>query len=220
MPPTFQYRVVADGCIDIVCPVTEQNVQFVVGYSATATLFPLLHSNLLSIGVRFLPIAFPLLFNLKASELTEQTESLSSILPDFFRYFKSRFYTEQPLTEQISLLNRYFMNILNRKKDIVDCRMCETTYHILTDPTQKLQTLHKDISERQLRRLFDFYIGDSPKSFAKVMRFQHFLHSRTNSNAHITPQTFYDFGYYDQSHFIKDFKTLYGLTPSEVYEKI
>ena len=70
------------------------------------------------------------------------------------------------------------------------------------------------ISQRQLRRMFDFYIGDSPKTFAKVVRFQNILMSKPSVQSLKSNKLFYDIGFFDQAHFIKDFKYMYGLTPT------
>ncbi len=74
-----------------------------------------------------------------------------------------------------------------------------------------ISELDTGISTRQLRRLFDYYIGDSPKTFSNIVRFQHILSAKAYHN-----HSFLD-TYYDQAHFIKSFKTFYGDTPSKVF---
>ena len=69
------------------------------------------------------------------------------------------------------------------------------------------------ISPRQLRRLFDFYIGSSPKTFSQVIRFQNILNAKPSAESLRKNKLFFDAGYYDQAHFIKEFKTMYGQTP-------
>ncbi|MEL6924825.1 MAG: helix-turn-helix domain-containing protein, partial [Bacteroidota bacterium] len=80
------------------------------------------------------------------------------------------------------------------------------------------QELNTGISPRQLRRLFKFYIGDTPKTFCKVVRFQHILKAKHSRQSLRHNKLFYDLGYYDQAHFIKDFKHLYGLTPGDALQ--
>jgi AraC-like DNA-binding protein len=63
-------------------------------------------------------------------------------------------------------------------------------------------------SKRYLDMLFNQYLGISPKTFATIARFQHFYKSSGTSNA----ENIYDL-YYDQSHFIKEFKRYTGHTP-------
>ena len=76
--------------------------------------------------------------------------------------------------------------------------------------------LNTGISPRQLRRLFKYYIGDSAKTFAKVVRFQNILRAKPSKQSLQQNKLFYE-GYYDQAHFIKEFKNFYGVTPGVVY---
>ncbi|MEM6633013.1 MAG: helix-turn-helix domain-containing protein, partial [Bacteroidota bacterium] len=74
------------------------------------------------------------------------------------------------------------------------------------------------LSPRQLRRYFQFYIGDSPKSFCKIVRFQTLLKAKPSRESLRKNKLFFDLGYYDQAHFVKEFKHLYGKTPTEALD--
>jgi AraC-like DNA-binding protein len=69
------------------------------------------------------------------------------------------------------------------------------------------------VSERHLRRLFRDAVGVSPKTFAKLARFQRALHAaREDRNvtwANIAAAS----GYYDQAHLIAEFRAISGVTP-------
>jgi AraC-like DNA-binding protein len=70
------------------------------------------------------------------------------------------------------------------------------------------------ISERQLERRFLARIGLTPKRFASLRRFEHALaHARTSPSL---TDTALAAGYYDQSHFIRDFHRFAGATPGEL----
>ena len=77
--------------------------------------------------------------------------------------------------------------------------------------------LNTGISPRQLRRLFEFYIGDSAKTFSQVVRFQNILRAKPSSQSLRQNKLFFDVGYYDQAHFVKEFKNFYGVTPSKAF---
>lgn len=63
-------------------------------------------------------------------------------------------------------------------------------------------------SKRYLDLLFKEYLGISPKTLATITRFQHFYKSSGATGI----ENIYDL-YYDQSHFIKEFKRYTGHTP-------
>lgn len=72
------------------------------------------------------------------------------------------------------------------------------------------------VGERQLERLFKKYIGLSPKYYARIIRFNYIfqlIKSKKNSWAEIVYQS----GYYDQSHFIRNFKSFTGEDPSAYF---
>jgi AraC-like DNA-binding protein len=64
-------------------------------------------------------------------------------------------------------------------------------------------------SKRYLDMLFKEHLGISPKTFATITRFQHFYKSSAGRIENI-----YDV-YYDQAHFIKEFKRYTGYTPHQ-----
>jgi len=76
------------------------------------------------------------------------------------------------------------------------------------------------VSVRQLEREFQHAIGTSPKSFARTLRFQ-----EAQRRLMFEPDTdltglAHDCGYFDQAHFIRDFKAFAGRTPSEYAEQM
>lgn len=79
---------------------------------------------------------------------------------------------------------------------------------------------HCHMSVRQLERGFQHVIGTSPKMFARTLRFQEAQrHLMFHPEADLT-QLAHDCGYFDQAHFIKDFKAFAGRTPSEYAQEM
>lgn len=69
------------------------------------------------------------------------------------------------------------------------------------------------ISKRQLQRLFKQNIGMGPKSYFRILRFRK-LYQFIQANPKTAWQDIvFHFGYADQSHFIRDFKSFSGKTP-------
>jgi AraC-like DNA-binding protein len=79
------------------------------------------------------------------------------------------------------------------------------------------------VSPRQLERLFRQRIGISPKQFVRIVRFQEVLRAsrsgpdtlRRRSGLAGWATVALEHGFYDQSHFINDFKTFVGCTPGK-----
>ena len=69
------------------------------------------------------------------------------------------------------------------------------------------------ISSRYLQKIFLTYSGLGPNLFSKIARFQRSIHLVADKDLSLTTIA-HRCGYFDQSHFIKDFKFFTGSTPS------
>jgi AraC-like DNA-binding protein len=77
-----------------------------------------------------------------------------------------------------------------------------------------------NLSVRQVERGFQRVVGTTPKTFARTLRFVRAERRLMfDPNADLT-QLAYECGYYDQAHFIKDFKAFAGTTPTEYARKM
>lgn len=73
---------------------------------------------------------------------------------------------------------------------------------------------HLSLSERQLERSFLHYTGLTPRQFVRLTRFRQVVQLLHQPEISLTDVA-YRAGYYDQAHFIHDFKALADLTPRE-----
>jgi AraC-like DNA-binding protein len=214
----FVYRVVADGCIDIFFELSNPKDNFVMGFCKKFTEFPL-NNSFHYIGVRFLPTMFPKLFRINAAELSNRFEQLDNVVPQVSAFIADNFH-HHLTTEQIqTTFDNYFIKHIENTTLDNDSRLYIAIEKILQE--FGVVNIEKDlgigISQRQLRRLFEFYIGDTPKTFAKVVRFQNILRAKPSTQSLRQNKLFFDVGYYDQAHFIKEFKNFYGVTPSKAF---
>lgn len=214
----FNYRVVADGCIDIYFELNNPQHNYVMGFCKKFTEFPL-DNSFNYVGVRFLPTMFPQLFNINARELSNRYEHLQIVAPRLSDFISTRFNATQQQEELKKLLDDQFIHLVAKTPFNNDKRLYGALELILQnlgviDIEKDLDT---GISSRQLRRLFEYYVGDTAKTFSKVVRFQHILKSKPSTQSLQQNKLFFDSGYYDQSHFIKEFKNFYGVTPGKVF---
>ena len=122
-------------------------------------------------------------------------------------------------SERINIIEKFLFDRLIELKT-VDGILKSTIETILTAngglSIDKI-TRENNINRRQLERKFSSTIGLSPKKLSKIIRLQSTLKSLlTKKNISLTTLA-YKNKYYDQVHFIKDFKEFTGLTPKEFY---
>ena len=71
------------------------------------------------------------------------------------------------------------------------------------------------LTTRQLNRLFNKYVGISPKSFNRILRFHRAYQALKFQSPEDYTSFSLDLGYYDQSHFINDFRAFTGTSPTQ-----
>lgn len=214
----LNHIIVADGCIDIFFELQNPQDNFVMGFCEKFTEFSL-SSSFNYVGVRFLPTMFSQIFKINAKELTNRFEHLSNVVPSISFFITEHIEPLSNLDEIKSGFDKYFLQLIDESSFDWDSRIYESLNIILKNygVVDIQKDLNTGISQRQLRRLFEFYIGDTPKTFSQVVRFQNILKSKPSNQSLKHDKLYFDLGYYDQSHFIKEFKKLHGVTPNKAF---
>lgn len=83
----------------------------------------------------------------------------------------------------------------------------------LTQVEEVARRLHVD--KRTLQRLFKQYVGASPKWVIRCYRLQEAAGRLAGGEVMNWPRLALELGYFDQAHFIKDFKAMVGMPPAE-----
>lgn len=214
----FVYRVVSDGCIDIFFDHNQPSENFVMGFCRKYTEFPI-GKTFDYIGIRFLPSAFPLLFEVDAKILSNRSQELKQILPELSNWITSELKSSGSFEDITSQLNEKLIDKVARQNFRYDSRFFNSL-HLIFLKNGFLDTekdLNTGLSPRQLRRIFNFYIGTTAKTFSNVVRFQYILNAKPSKDNLKENRLYFDVGFFDQAHFIKNFKTFYGVTPSQAF---
>jgi AraC-like DNA-binding protein len=79
---------------------------------------------------------------------------------------------------------------------------------------------YTNIYPKKMERLFKRYTGINPKQLVKLVRFDNAFNLILNKSDSDWLSIVYDSGYFDQSHFIKEFNLFTGTSPVNFYENI
>ncbi|MEQ9264499.1 MAG: helix-turn-helix domain-containing protein [Balneolaceae bacterium] len=122
--------------------------------------------------------------------------------------------------ERVKVIERFLLNKLSEQSTVDN--IVKTTIDALlsTKGNASINTILKeDLSKRrQLERNFVKQIGISPKQLGKVIRLQSALKMLLNEEGENLTNIAYESEYYDQAHFIKDFKEFTGISPKDFLE--
>lgn len=118
--------------------------------------------------------------------------------------------------ERIEIIEIFLLDKLNQNKTIENLVKTTVDTLLATNGSTSINRILKgDLSKRrQLERNFKKQVGISPKQLGKVLRLQTALKMLLNDNEDLT-NVAYESEYFDQAHFIKDFKEFVRTTPKE-----
>lgn len=170
------------------------------------------------LGIRFYPHSAAYFFNENVSEFNNEVIDASDLFGTSLRSLQARLLETTDLNSRISLVEAYFLNrlILSEKKHAKIKFIGEIVNSLQNNfESENINSIsvRNNISARYLNILFSQYTGLPPKLFHKINRFQYSLNLVNNNTQKLTSIA-YDSGYFDQSHFIKEFKMFTGTTPT------
>lgn len=119
--------------------------------------------------------------------------------------------------QRIEIIEKFLLERLIDNSTVEN--IVKTTVNALlsTKGNAQIKTILKDdlSKRRQLERKFANQIGVSPKQLGKVIRLQTALKMLLDKEKESLTNIAYESQYYDQAHFIKDFKEFTGTNPKE-----
>lgn len=170
--------------------------------------------------VRFHPNGFLPFTTIPIEEMENTAVSLTKLFGRDGQEIGQKVLNADTTLERINLIESFLFNRLTENK-IIDHIVKSTVETILTvDGQLSVDELSRqnNISRRHLARKFSSSIGLSPKQFSKTIKLQATLKTLLNKKITSFTDLAYESKYYDQAHFIKDFKEFTGLTPKEFYD--
>lgn len=157
-------------------------------------------------------------FNFPITELLNKNLSLNDLANSEAAALEDKLFNSADNKQRINHLEKF---LINRLVYYNDFERIEHAIKLIEN--YKGQVRAQDIAQevclgiKQFERNFSKYVGLNPKKYASIVRFQNIIQitgQPKNSNMY---ELAFDNGYYDQSHFIHDFKSFTGLTPRQFF---
>jgi AraC-like DNA-binding protein len=171
-------------------------------------------------GVIFRPGgAFPFL-RLPAGELQDSNAPLSALWGrQAASDLREQLLAARSPEAKFKVLEHAFLSRINAPLEPTHPAVSFAVENFCQRPTRAISAVTEQIglSDRRFIELFSQQVGLTPKLFCRVQRFQKVLRNITRAAAGSVidwPQIALTCGYFDQSHFIHDFRAFSGINPT------
>jgi AraC-like DNA-binding protein len=228
-PAPYIHRTMASGCPELffhyrgifneLLPSGKIRKSVAAGISGPAQQFNRfsIKENFGMFGAYLYPFSIPLFFNMPAAELVDQMPDLINLLGYEGRLLEEQMMIAAGNQQRVQILSALLEKKLQYSKEDKGIFSC-ISHIIHSKENTGIQELAGKyfLSAKQLERRFKTYCGFSPKLFSRITRFQSALEFYSNKSKSLTGIA-YECGYYDQSHFIHDFKVFSGYNPKQYF---
>lgn len=170
------------------------------------------------IGVYLYPHAIPLLFNIPADTISNYNIDTSTLFGKEGNVLEDSIMCAATNLSRIQLICDFLTRKLSEPKRrcayLSACIGRSIVKGIVPSVNEMADACN--VSVRQLERDFKTLSGFSPRLFSKLIRFRYLLENVSAKAGSMTDLA-YQYDYYDQSHFINEFKRFTGLTPTQYF---
>lgn len=166
------------------------------------------------VGVRFRHGGFAAFSEVPMTMLTNSVVAGDQVFGNGIIELTERIYENVPNTKQAALIQHFLTQRIHNEADIRP--MLQLISWVRESDPLSLTTVTEQtgIHYKKLERVFSRYTGYNPKNFTRVIRFYKALKEMNAKPCSLTGIGL-NGGYYDQPHFIREFRAFTGQTPSQ-----
>lgn len=168
-----------------------------------------------AIGIRFNPGGASRFFSVPLSDINNSTTNLNNFALDHFLERCQEAKETNPERDILWFVDSLLLKMLKEPRR-TDLLMQVLRNRINTSKgTVSISEIIKDIgkSYRQIERLFKVYMGMTPKQYARIIRVENARYLLKNNINQSCTEIGELSGFYDQAHFIREFKSIVGMPP-------
>jgi AraC-like DNA-binding protein len=197
---------------------SSENSVIIIGQSTIPAIIES-ETEVGTIGIEFKPFAVYKFLNFPLNEITNQVNNLQDVMGNAGYNLQQRLMEVATIEAKVRLVEDFLIHqfySLRKHNPIAEYAVKRI---ILSNGLIRIDELSDKLgyTKRHVDRIFSEYIGIGPKEFSSIIRFQTF-YKKFHSSADFKAADFYD-SYYDQSHFIKEFRKFTGYSPGGYLKK-
>lgn len=232
LPSSENERILPDGYTEIIvnfsdkfkCTIDGEKEEFLTNSFVSGPFTKYLHLQATGkvglLGIRFWPGMMYPFFGIPMKELANKYFDLSLVSKELSKEVEFSILSSNDFEERFALVNsilaKYFMsNLITENKTIeesINIIRCSNGMIAVESLSEKI-----GVGSRQLERLFNLYLGVTPKMFNRITRFQKIFRELETHRINNWLVLALQCGYYDQAHFIREFKQFSGMNPNSFF---
>ncbi|MDC6363760.1 MULTISPECIES: helix-turn-helix domain-containing protein [Flavobacteriaceae] len=176
-----------------------------------------------SFGIKINPEGLPLFLDAGSKEIKNSHVGLDCLSNKALMELEAKVFEKSIVQDKIKTVEDFMLERivnLNSKVDYVLFSQI-VKYIRYKRGAIRLNQLaeHFNISYKKIERLFQFYLGMAPKVYIRIIRFNSCIHLKNELGQLNLTQLGNEVGFFDQSHFIREFKSFSSLTPKDFFSK-
>lgn len=171
--------------------------------------------------VFFQPHMTKIIMGMPGTEITNLHIDMDDLGDIAFRQLKNELQEAKSDQQIIDIIETFVLRrVMNNEDEARIAQLGSVFQEIKKRPNVHIDQLADTacLSERQFRRVFEDYVGISPKQLLRIQRFLYAAQAMTWRGDIGYETLLNQFEFTDQSHFIKEFKSFAGITPTEYCE--
>ncbi|GAA3927768.1 helix-turn-helix domain-containing protein [Hymenobacter algoricola] len=172
------------------------------------------------LGVYFQPTGFFRLFGVPMSAVTDATLELDSVAGQFARELRQRVGEAGTPAQRLAVAEELLLRQLRRVQPASEVIARVATWIRGHHGQVSVEALAHaaNLSRRQLERRFWAEVGTTPKLYARIARFNHVFQLVEHTSTPDWLDVSHQCGYFDQAHFIREFKHFTGESPGGYFQ--
>lgn len=168
-------------------------------------------------SIRFRPDGLHAFIEMDLNELTGNAVSIRDLWGADGCILEEKMLEATTTAQRINIIEQFLIRQMKWRTDN-SIHYCVRSI-VNSEGSKSIELLSREVNlgRRQLERKFIATVGLSPKLLTRIIRFQNTLHRLEAKQLASLTGVAYSGGFYDQSHFIKDFKEFTGLNPKQYF---
>jgi len=180
-----------------------------------------LKGDLSVFSIVFQPQGLMQFFKFPLCEIYNQNVPLKYLIGQNGRDLEEKMGEALSFNQRVTIIEEYLLNLLKKNFAVFEFKRISRVVELIrrTKGNINVNQMASEacLSRKQFERIFARDIGISPKQYLKIIRFQFAIFQKQQNPKLDLEELSFLSGYFDQSHFINDFKSLSGLTPRQFF---